>query len=88
MRLESKHIYYNIVGLKFKLFNDSLLGMVLSMAALVLLCTFFITLANSGTFVLSMLSSEGALNPPNGKTFGKIHQGIRRGICLNIVIRM
>lgn len=62
--------------------------MVLSMVALVLLCTFFITLANSGTFVLSMLSSEDALNPPNGKTFGKIHQGIRRGICLNIVIRM
>lgn len=62
--------------------------MILSMVALVLLCTFFITLANSGTFVLSMLSSEGALNPPNGKRFGKIHQGIRRGICLNIVIRM
>ena len=40
---------------------------VLCIVALVLLCTFFITSANSGTFVLSMLTSEGALNPPNGK---------------------
>jgi len=43
------------------------LGAVLSLIALVLLCTFFITSANSGTFVLSMLSSNGDLNPPNGK---------------------
>lgn len=43
------------------------LGTVLSLVALVLLCTFFITSANSGTFVLSMLSTNGDLNPPNGK---------------------
>lgn len=43
------------------------LGTVLCLVALVLLCTFFITSANSGTFVLSMLTSDGALNPPNGK---------------------
>lgn len=43
------------------------MGMALSIVALVLLCTFFITSANSGTFVLSMLSSEGDLNPPNNK---------------------
>ena len=42
-------------------------GMLLSLVALVLLCTFFITSANSGTFVLSMLTSDGALNPPNNK---------------------
>ena len=42
-------------------------GMGLSIVALVLLCTFFITSANSGTFVLSMLSFDGALNPPNNK---------------------
>lgn len=40
---------------------------VLCIVALVLLCTFFITSANSGTFVLSMLTSDGALNPPNNK---------------------
>ena len=43
------------------------LGMILSLVSLVLLCTFFITSANSGTFVLSMLTSDGALNPPNSK---------------------
>lgn len=51
----------------FVVMQEYPLGMVLSIVALVLLCTFFITSANSGTFVLSMLSSEGALNPPNGK---------------------
>lgn len=43
------------------------LGMILSLVSLVLLCTFFITSANSGTFVLSMLTSSGNLNPPNSK---------------------
>ena len=52
-------------------------GMALSIVALLLLCTFFITSANSGTFVLSMLSSEGALNPPNSK---KILWGVVQSI--------
>jgi len=43
------------------------LGAFLAVVTLVLLCTFFITSANSGTFVLSMLSSEGNLNPPHSK---------------------
>ena len=41
------------------------LATILSVVALVLLCTFFITSANSATFVLGMLSSEGDLNPSN-----------------------
>lgn len=41
------------------------LGAVLSVIALLLLFTFFITSADSGTFVLSMFSSEGDLNPSN-----------------------
>ena len=45
-------------------FNKYPLGFVLSIIAIVLLCTFFITSANSGTFVLSMLTSNGNLNPP------------------------
>ncbi|MDR1018094.1 MAG: BCCT family transporter [Lachnospiraceae bacterium] len=52
-------------------------GMILSVVALVLLCTFFITSANSGTFVLSMLSSNGNLNPPNNK---KILWGIVQAV--------
>ena len=43
------------------------LGMIISIVILVLICTFFITSANSGTFVLGMLSSNGNMNPPNGK---------------------
>jgi hypothetical protein len=43
------------------------LGMIISAVVLLLICTFFITSANSGTFVLGMLSSEGNLNPSNVK---------------------
>ena len=43
------------------------LGTILCVVSLVLLCTFFITSANSGTFVLAMFTSEGDLNPPNNK---------------------
>ena len=53
------------VGL-FVVFNKYPIGFVLSIIAIVLLCTFFITSANSGTFVLSMLTSNGNLNPPQG----------------------
>ncbi len=43
------------------------LGKILSIISMILVCTFFVTSANSGTFVLSMLSTEGSLNPPNSK---------------------
>ena len=42
---------------------------VISLVAIILLNTFFITSANSGTFVLSMLSSDGNPNPPKKKMF-------------------
>ncbi|MBK5241389.1 BCCT family transporter [Clostridium sp.] len=42
-------------------------GTILSLIATVLLVTFFITSANSGTFVLGMFSSGGDLNPSNSK---------------------
>ena len=51
--------------------------MVLSLVALVLLSTFFITSANSGTFILASLTSEGDLNPGNGK---KILWGVIQSI--------
>lgn len=41
------------------------LGYIISLIAVFLLCTFFITSANSATFVLGMLSSNGDLNPSN-----------------------
>lgn len=41
------------------------LGTVISMIIFVLICTFFITSANSATFVLGMYSEEGSLAPSN-----------------------
>ena len=43
------------------------MGKVLSIIALLLLLIFFITSADSGTFVLSMLTSNGVSNPPRRK---------------------
>ena len=43
------------------------LGKLLCIVSLVLLCTFFITSANSGTFILAMFSSDGELEPPNSR---------------------
>ena len=51
----------------FIVLNQYPLGMIISVVMLVLVCTFFITSANSGTFVLGMLSSDGDANPSNGK---------------------
>lgn len=39
------------------------IGKIISVVCMILLCTFFITSANSGTFVLGMLSTGGDLNP-------------------------
>lgn len=43
------------------------LGNIISLIAVFLLCTFFITSANSATFVLGMFTSNGDLNPSNSK---------------------
>ena len=43
------------------------LGFVLCIVALVSLCAFFITSANSGVYVLSMLTTDGEISPPNSK---------------------
>ncbi len=39
------------------------LGYIISFVAIFLLCTFFVTSADSATFVLGMMSSDGNLNP-------------------------
>lgn len=51
----------------FVVFSQYPGGNVLSVLAILLLLTFFITSADSGTYVLAMLSSEGDLNPSNHK---------------------
>ncbi len=51
----------------FEMYSNYAMGTVMSMLMLVLITTFFVTSANSGTFVLSMYSTHGDLNPPKNK---------------------
>ncbi|PTF14259.1 glycine betaine uptake BCCT transporter [Staphylococcus devriesei] len=49
----------------FGVFNHVPLGMALSLVALILIASFFITSADSATFVLGMQTSYGSLEPSN-----------------------
>jgi glycine betaine transporter len=49
----------------FAFFDYFPLGSVLSFLAIILIVTFFVTSADSATFVLGMFSTEGNLNPSN-----------------------
>lgn len=51
----------------FAVMKNYPMGVIVSLVAVFLLCTFFITSANSATFVLGMFTSEGDLNPSNSK---------------------
>lgn len=64
------------VGL-FMVLQEYPLGFVLSIIAIVSLCAFFVTSANSGVYVLSMLTTDGNINPPNSK---KILWGIIQSV--------
>jgi glycine betaine transporter len=58
--------------------------MILSALTLILLCTFFITSANSATFVLGMFTSDGDLNPSNTKkiSWGLIQSALATALLL------
>jgi len=49
----------------FAVFNELPLSMVLSIIAVILISTFFITSADSATFVLGMQTTNGSLDPSN-----------------------
>lgn len=49
----------------FAVFDGYPLSMLLSIVAIILVCTFFITSADSATFVLGMQTTNGSLMPPN-----------------------
>jgi glycine betaine transporter len=49
----------------FSVLEQFPLGAVMSVIAIILISTFFITSADSATFVLGMLTTNGSLNPPN-----------------------
>src|SRR5699024_9800375 len=60
--------YVNDVGEEIALFamlEHIPLGTILSILAILLICTFFITSADSATFVLAMQTTGGSLYPPN-----------------------
>ena len=61
----------------FVIFNEFPLGIVLSIIALILLFAFFVTSANSATYVLAMLTSFGNVDPPNVK---KVFWGVLMGL--------
>lgn len=66
------------------------LGNVISLVAVLLLCTFFITSADSATFVLGMMSSEGNLNPTIGRkvTWGAIQSALALALMLSGGLKM
>ncbi len=67
----------------FVVYNSYPLGMILSIVAVLLLGTFFITSANSATFVLAMFSEDGNLNPSNYK---KIIWGVIQAVLALVLL--
>ncbi len=62
----------------FATFSNYNLGNIMSIVALILIISFFVTSADSATFVLAMLSEKGELNPSNKKK-------LTWGILLSII---
>lgn len=62
-------VHNDVTSALFTTLDGLPLGTILSAVATLLIITFFITSADSATFVLGMLSSEGALNPSNKVKF-------------------
>lgn len=73
------------IGL-FAMFHElGAIGPILSVIAILLISTFFITSADSATFVLGMLTTNGSLNPPNRiKLVWGIVQAALAGILLYV----
>ncbi len=59
------------------------LGAILSILATILISTFFITSADSGTFVMGMLTSKGNLNP---STQVKVTWGVIEGLIATVLL--
>lgn len=61
------------------------LGTILILVVIILLFAFFITSADSGTFVLAMLSSDGEMNPPSVKKviWGLVQSSLAIGLLIS-----
>lgn len=67
----------------FGVFNELPWGILLSVVAVMLIITFFITSADSATFVLGMQSTKGSLNPANSV---KLTWGIAQSLIAVILL--
>ncbi|AVQ33230.1 BCCT family transporter [Staphylococcus muscae] len=67
----------------FGVFSHLPMGMVLSMVALLLIASFFITSADSATFVLGMQTTNGSLNPSQ---FVKVTWGIAQSLIAFVLL--
>ncbi len=73
----------NVSGALFEMFGYYPFASVLSVLAVILLTVFFVTSADSATFVLAMMSSEGNLNPPLAK---KVSWGIIQSTAAAVLL--
>jgi len=79
----AKAVSENMSTALFAMFNNLPLTAVVSTAATVLISTFFITSADSATFVCSMLTSGGCLEPKSGlKVFWGVTEGAVAAVLL------
>lgn len=67
----------------FKVFSNYQFGNILSIIAMILLCTFFISSADSATYVLGMFTSNGDLNPSCKK---KVAWGIIQALLAIVLL--
>lgn len=67
----------------FGVFSHLPMGMVLSMVALLLIASFFITSADSATFVLGMQTTNGSLNPSQ---FVKVTWGVAQSLIAFVLL--
>ncbi|WP_041667387.1 glycine betaine uptake BCCT transporter [Acetohalobium arabaticum] len=75
----------NVSTALFEIFAHYPLGFWISVVTIFLVFTFFITSANSATFVLAMISSKGDLNPTNKvkSVWGVVQAGLAIGLLIS-----
>jgi choline/glycine/proline betaine transport protein len=67
----------------FAMFDALPLGAVVSVVAILLIITFFVTSSDSGSFVIDMIASGGDLDPPRGqRIFWAVSEGVVAAVLL------
>ena len=76
-------VHEDIASAFFVVLTQFPLGMLMAILATILISTFFITSADSGTFVMGVLTSKGKLNP---STQVKVTWGVLEGLIAAVLI--